>query len=188
MLQQPPVNPEKTVPPPGKPGDGVPLNQSKSPEKGAAPAGKDAVKDEKPVQPPAKIDSAPAPELQQPVIPLQPPPGAKLAVPPKQQPGNFQIGSILEPALWLIGILTVGALLIAWLKKNKERQLAGVSVSPHEQLSAFRDALEEGEMTEEEFKKVKSLLGQKIKPGTPVVPTVTEPVAAPVEKKVEATE
>lgn len=179
MLQQPPVNPEKNVPPPGKPADGSPQNQSKAPEKGTVPAGKEAAKDEKGAQPPAKLDTAPAPELQQPVIPLQPPPGAKLAVPPKQQPGNFQIGSILEPALWLIGILTVGALLIAWLKKNKERQLAGVTVSPHEQLSAFRDAMEEGEMTEEEFKKVKSLLGQKIKPGTPVAPAVVEQPATP---------
>lgn len=187
MLQQPPVNPEKTVPPPGKPADGVPQNQFKTPEKGTAPAGKEAAKDDKGI-PPAKLDTAPVPELQQPVIPLQPPPGAKLAVPPKQQPGNFQIGSILEPALWLIGILTVGALLIAWLKKNKERQLSGISVSPHEQLSAFRDSMEEGEMTEEEFKKVKSLLGQKIKPGAPAVPPVTEPVAAPVEKKNEATD
>jgi hypothetical protein len=188
MLQQPPVNPEKTVPPPGKPADGSPQNQSKAPEKGTAPIGKEAAKDEKAAQPPAKLDTAPVPELQQPVIPLQPPPGAKLAVPPKQQPGNFQIGSILEPALWLIGILTVGALLIAWLKKNKERQLSGISVSPHEQLSAFRDSMEEGEMTEEEFKKVKSLLGQKLKPGAAVAPPATEPAVAPVEKKTDAPE
>ena len=55
------------------------------------------------------------------LFPLQPPPGAKIAVPPKEQPKNFQIGSILEPALWLIAILTVGAILMAWLKKNRDR-------------------------------------------------------------------
>jgi len=179
MLQHPPVNPEKTVPPPGKPSDGAAQNQSKNPEKGAVQTGQEAARNDKTAQPPAKVDTAPAPELQQPIIPLQPPPGAKLAVPAKEKPGNFQIGSILEPALWLIAILTVGALLLAWLKKNKERQFAGFSVSPHEQLSSFRDSMEEGDMTEEEFKKVKALLGQKIKPGGTVAPPVVEQPAAP---------
>lgn len=173
MLQQPPVNPEKNVPPPGKPSDGAAQNQSKNPEKGAVQTGQEAAKNDKTAQPPAKVDTAPA-ELQQPIIPLQPPPGAKLAVPAKEKPGNFQIGSILEPALWLIAILTVGALLLAWLKKNKERQFAGFSVSPHEQLSSFRDSMEEGDMTEEEFKKVKALLGQKIKPPSQPAPPAPE--------------
>jgi hypothetical protein len=40
---------------------------------------------------------------------VQQPPGAKIAVAAAPAAKNFQIGSILEPALWLIGILAFGA-------------------------------------------------------------------------------
>ena len=153
---QPPIPPAKDTSAPS-----TPTKQDIPPE---PPAAGDAT----------KTDTAP---LEQPVIPLQPPPGAKIALPPKPAAGNFEIGTILVPALWLIGILTFGALLIAWLKKNRDRTFSAVTLSPHEQLSSFREALEEGEMTEEEFKKVKAHLAKKIKP--PATPAPSEPTPAP---------
>jgi hypothetical protein len=173
MTQQPPATDK---PAPGKPSDPAQTPPAKQDKEltGIDKPGNIAGKKE---QPP--VETQPAPE-----VPVQLPPGAKIAVPvtgPAAAPGNFKIGSILEPALWLIGILAFGAILIAWLKKNKERQLAGFSVSPHEQLTAFRDSMEQGDMTDEEFKKVKALLAGKIKQVPQAVPPAptTAPVAPP---------
>jgi hypothetical protein len=176
-MQQPPDQAKPAIPPS--------KDEGKTPAKDAAPVKQEGTKQE-PSKQEASKDEKPqatkpletAPELQQPVIPLPPPPGAKIAVQPQKPPGKFEIGSILVPALWLIGILTVGALLIAWLKKNRDRSFSALSISPHQQLSSFRDSMDEGEMTEEEFKKVKSHLAKKIKP-----PTITEPVPAPPPEK-----
>jgi uncharacterized membrane protein len=123
--------------------------------------------------PPQETEKNEIAKVKQPELPFHPPPGAAQGVPVKQPVGQHQIGAILEPALWLVGILALGALIIAWLKKNREKQVGTVALTAHDQLSTFRQALEEGEMTDEEFKKVKALLAEKIhkpakvaKPGT----------------------
>lgn len=104
-------------------------------------------------------------------------------MPAKDQPKNFQIGSILQPALLLILVLAVGAILIAWLKKNRDRTTGTVALSANDQLTAFRESMEQGDMTDEEFKKVKLLLSEKLrKPGSPVT-TATE--QAPPQKPTE---
>jgi hypothetical protein len=181
MLQQPPVSEkqppaDKTTQPPAE----------KTPQKPPAKNDKELTGIDKPGEVAGKKDQQPVETLPAPEVPVQLPPGAKIAVPgpAAPAPGNFKIGSILEPALWLIGILTFGAILIAWLKKNKERQRDGFSVSPHEQLTAFRDSMEEGDMTEEEFKKVKAHLAAKIRPPAapapaPAAPTTPEKQVAP---------
>ena len=164
-----PQSPQKSnQPPSGKPGGDTKQVPAKTVEKVSST--KDASAKTGQEAPPSKDAAQPA-EAKPPEIPTQPPPGALIAVPPKEQPKNFQIGSILQPALLLIGILAVGAIMIAWLKKNRDR-VAGVSaLSAHDQLSAFRDSLDEGDMTDDEFKKVKALLAEKIrKPANPVTP------------------
>ena len=129
-------------------------------------------------QPPGK-GAVPPVVVQPQDIPAQLPPGAKIAVPAKDQPKNFQIGSILQPALLLILVLAVGAILIAWLKKNRDRTAGSLSLSANDQLTAFRESMEQGDMTDEEFKKVKLLLAEKLrKPGSPVT-TATEPAPPP---------
>lgn len=117
---------------------------------------------------PAK-DSTPPVQQPPPEIPVQLPPGAKLGVPAKEPAKKMEIGSILQPALLLIAILAGGAILIAWLRKNRDRQSGAVALSANEQLTAFRESLEQGDMTDEEFKKVKAHLAEKIrKPANPV--------------------
>jgi hypothetical protein len=118
-------------------------------------------------QPPVKAEEKAAPGKDTPVKAGQETPPTKDAVPPAEAPPP--LGSILQPALLLILILAVGAILIAWLKKTRDRTKGAVTLSAHDQLSAFRDSLDEGDMTDEEFKKVKALLAEKIrKPANPV--------------------
>ncbi|MFT3880995.1 MAG: hypothetical protein QM703_15195 [Gemmatales bacterium] len=118
-------------------------------------------------------DAVPPAEAKLPDSPIQPPPGANLPGKVQEQPKAAPpLGSILQPALLLIGILVVGAILIAWLKKSRDRSKGAVALSAHDQLSAFRDSVDEGDMTDEEFKKVKALLAEKIrKPANPVTTT-----------------
>lgn len=148
--------PSGTQLPAGKSGEKTTLGK----EKQEAPA--------KQAEPEAK-ETAPA---KQPELPFNPPPGANQGAAPKPPAGQHQIGTILEPALWLIGILAVGAILIAWLKKSREKQAGIVAVNAHDQLTSFRQSVDEGEMTDEEFKKVKALLAEKIR--KPVKPVTTE--------------
>jgi len=125
-------------------------------------------------------ENAPPVDVQPLNIPTQPPPGAKIEVKPKDQHKNFEIGSILQPALLLIGILTLGAIILAWLKKNRDRSTGAATLSANDQLSAFRESMEQGDMTDDEYKKVKALLAEKIrKPSNPVT-TAPAPTTSPV--------
>lgn len=163
---------------PAKPSDASKQESGKTPEPASKPQekqgnsalpGKDVpVLNSKDAQPPV--------EANQPAIPFQPPPGALIPIPEKEKPKKFEIGSIVWPSLLLIGMLALGALILAWLKKNKERQLAGISLSAHDQLSAFRDSMEQGDMTDDEFKKVKALLSEKIKRQQSIAPSAQAPL------------
>lgn len=161
--------PEKSKQPPSnKPGGDTKQVPAKIAEK-SAPSKE--VQGKTGQEAPSGKETAPPAEAKPVEIPAQPPPGALIAVPPKEQPKNFEIGSILQPALLLIGILALGAILIAWLKKNRDRTTGTMTLSAHDQLSAFRDSLDEGDMTDEEFKKVKAHLTEKIrKPANAVTP------------------
>jgi len=174
LLQQPPEKSKET--PPDKPGGEAKQPPVKTDEK-AVPT-KDVPGKTSQDEPPGK-GAVPPVVVQPQDIPAQLPPGAKIAVPAKDQPKNFQIGSILQPALLLILVLAVGAILIAWLKKNRDRTAGSLSLSANDQLTAFRESMEQGDMTDEEFKKVKLLLAEKLrKPGSPVT-TATEPTPPP---------
>lgn len=163
---QPPDN--KKNPPLEKPSDGKRLPAAKVEEKTTVSQDKEDAAANR--LEPEKKETAPA---KQPELPFNPPPGANQGVPLKPPAGQHQIGAILEPALWLIGILAIGAILIAWLKKSREKQAGTIALTAHDQLTSFRQAVEEGEMTDDEFKKVKALLAEKIR--KPVKPVTTEP-------------
>jgi hypothetical protein len=104
-----------------------------------------------------------------PVIPLQPPPGI-VGVPPAAPPAAepFRIGSILIPALYLVGILVLGAIILAWLKRRRVSDDLAPSTTASEQLATFRHAYEDGEMTPEEFQKVKARLSEKLRDRDPM--------------------
>jgi hypothetical protein len=172
--EQPPGTPAKASPPGQDPAKTDPAKTDptktdtakQEPGKTIAPDKTALGKIDTPKAEATKTDQA-APE-NAPVIPLQPQPGA-IAVPPvAPAPEGFRIGSILIPALWLVGILVVGALLLAWLKKRRENTTLVPTTTASEQLATFRHAYEEGEMTPEEFKKVKARLSEKLREQDPM--------------------
>jgi hypothetical protein len=147
-----------------------------------APGAKPSVQQESKVPSTAVIQTAPAkntketkpdvaPPLPQqtipmPTSPLLAPNAVAPAVPIKQQE-PFRVGSILEPALWLVGALILMALVLAWLKRYQQKDDLENRDSAHQQLAKFRMALDRGEMSEAEFRKVKSLLTEKMREAEP---------------------
>lgn len=75
-----------------------------------------------------------------------------------------QIGDVVQPTLWLVGLLILGAIGIGLLKKlHKPPSPPRPEEELHAQLAAFRSAHLRGEMTDEEFAKVKAMLVPKLK-------------------------
>jgi hypothetical protein len=110
----------------------------------------------------------------------QPPPNeVKAAEPP-------EIRDLLEPALWLIAALLLGALVFwffsRWRRKEETRDILS------EQLTRFRKSYEQGEMTEEEYRRVHALLAGKMHDqmrGDPLpgAPSISSPNAPGEAKK-----
>jgi beta-lactamase regulating signal transducer with metallopeptidase domain len=101
---------------------------------------------------------APTPEAHGLPMPIGLPPR-----PTDPGPARARIGSMVEPALWLVGALVLGALGIAWLKRMQQVRPPKPEEELHAQLASFREAHLAGEMTKEEFEKVKAKLAPKIK-------------------------
>ncbi len=160
---------EKTHTPPAKPVVG---EASKKDDPGQDAPGK---KDEVSI-PPSKLDVAPAPQINLPGIPAPAP------VKPREP---FRIGTMLEPALWLIAALGLGALAIAWVKRYQKQQDMESRDTAHDQLAKFRQAVQDGEMTNEEFRKVKELLAEKIR--NPVQRAADKPNEGPTGGPLTAT-
>jgi hypothetical protein len=110
-------------------------------------------------------------------------------------------GQLIWAALPLIGALLAGALILyvidRWRKRVAEDEEA--ACAPNDQLSHFRTLYERGEMSREEFEKVKALLAGQLRremnvPGpapTPAPPPlvgggVGEGGSAPAETNVQA--
>ncbi len=89
-------------------------------------------------------------------------------------------GKLLWAALPLVGALLAGALIVylidRWRKRTADEEEA--ACAPNEQLSHFRTLYERGEMSREEFEKVKALLAGQLRREMNV-PAPAAPVAAP---------
>jgi hypothetical protein len=82
----------------------------------------------------------------------------------KAAPAPHRIGAVVEPTLWLVSLLILGAVCIGILKKlQKPPAPPRPEDELHAQLAAFRSAHLQGEMTDEEFAKVKAMLVPKLK-------------------------
>jgi hypothetical protein len=111
---------------------------------------------------PFKIEPAPPAPQSQPVAPLPGNLPGAAGVPIKQEE-PFRIGTILEPALWLVGALLLLAVILAWIKRYQQKDALENRDSVHDQLAKFRQALEDGEMSETEFRQVKARLTEKLR-------------------------
>lgn len=77
--------------------------------------------------------------------------------------------------LGLVAVLLIGAAAVA-LVKRWHNQDASVSMSPSEQLAAYRSLYEQGIMSKEEFDRLRALLGGQLREqNTPDIVVVREP-------------
>jgi hypothetical protein len=101
-------------------------------------------------------------------------------------------GQLLWAALPLIGALLLAALVIYFVDRWRKRAAAAEDVTaPTDQLSHFRSLYERGEMSPEEFERVKALLAGQLRrelklPGPhPAAPPAADPVAPPAGTQVQ---
>jgi len=84
--------------------------------------------------------------------------------------------SFLVPSLYLIGALLVAAAIIAlfnrWVRRSPEEP-----ANPSDQLAHFRSLYEKGEISQEEFNQLRSLLGGKIRAQVQEAPAKPEQAA-----------
>ncbi len=99
--------------------------------------------------------------------------GARKA-PPKGEP------SFLVPSLYLIAALLLAAIVIALVNRWTRRR-PSESASPNDQLTHFRSLYEKGEISQEEFSKLRTLLGGKIRERVPEAPPGAAP--APTDER-----
>jgi hypothetical protein len=83
--------------------------------------------------------------------------------------GGEGVGQILTASLWMAGILLVGAILLTILKRIQSRREAAQPSSAQEQLAQFRAAHEKGEISTDEYQRLRAMLTGQIKE-QPVIP------------------
>ena len=72
-------------------------------------------------------------------------------------------GALLWASLPLIGVLLLAALVIYYVDRWRKRGEAGTSENPADQLSSFRSLYETGQLSREEFDRIRSRLGEKMR-------------------------
>src|SRR5262245_10410382 len=87
---------------------------------------------------------------------------------------------LLWAGLLLVAILLVGALFLAWLERWRKR-MTQESATGIDQLTAFRLSYERGEISEEEYRRIRMRLGGK-------QPNIVEPKIAPPAEQTPAGE
>src|SRR5947209_3630546 len=83
---------------------------------------------------------------------------------------------ILLPGLYLAGALLVGALIIA-AASHWRRRGTSPAVGPSDQMAHFRSLYEQGAISEEEFSRLRSLLGGELRWVLDVPPRPQPPAA-----------
>jgi hypothetical protein len=69
---------------------------------------------------------------------------------------------LLWASLGLIGVLLVGALIIWWVDRWRKRS-ADAEDSSGDQLAHFRELYEQGNLSAEEFERIRGLLGKRLR-------------------------
>src|SRR5262249_34882370 len=79
---------------------------------------------------------------------------------------------LLWATLGLIGILLVGALIIWWVDRWRKRSQEGLD-SSGDQLAQFRELYEQGNLSAEEFERIRGLLGKRLRQELEMPPSET---------------
>ena len=85
---------------------------------------------------------------------------------------------LLWSSLALTVLILVGALAIAWLVRWRE-QSAAEPLSANEQLAHFRELYQRGELSQEEFERIRASLGSQLRQELNVPPGPQAPAAPP---------
>jgi hypothetical protein len=80
---------------------------------------------------------------------------------------------LLWAGLALVAALLVGAILLAWLERWRRRLQAGTGL-PGDDLAAYRLSYERGELSEDEFKRIRDRLTGRSAPPPPAPPTADQ--------------
>ena len=85
------------------------------------------------------------------------------------------------PVLWttlaLVAALLIGALVLALVDRWRKRAARSERMTPGEQLTHFRQLYDRGELSREEFERIRALLGERLRQDLHL--PVTKPAAAP---------
>jgi hypothetical protein len=109
-------------------------------------------------------------------------PWAEVPPPPPRPPQDWQF-PILKAALPLLVALLVGALVLYFVDRWRKRP-PSASLEANDQLTHFRSLYERGEMTREEYERVKGLLTGELRrelnvPAPPPAPPTGDSPPAP---------
>jgi hypothetical protein len=80
---------------------------------------------------------------------------------------------VLWPTFGLVIVLLVSAVVLSWFDRWRKRTDRAL-VSPADQLNAFRLSYERGELSQEEYKRIKARLAPRIKEQLSVPQTPTD--------------
>jgi hypothetical protein len=99
--------------------------------------------------------------------------------PPPALPPSLSDPQLLWATFALIATLLLGALLFAWLDRWRKRPDRDV-LTPTDQLTAFRQSYERGELSQQEYERIRAKLAPKMRAqmNLPPTPARPEPPAA----------
>jgi len=94
--------------------------------------------------------------------------------------------------LWLVGglvvTLLVGAIAFSWLERWRKRQVSDSPAAEIEQFGTYREMFERGELTSEEYDRIKRKEAERLKArvlGKPLKPTPPVPPVQPATQEPE---
>jgi len=87
---------------------------------------------------------------------------------------------LMYSGLLLVAVLLIGAIVVAWLQRWQRRTMS--DSSPEEAFGSFRQALERGELTEEEYRRILNRMsGGKLRSPARPAPPPASPDRPPSE-------
>jgi hypothetical protein len=81
--------------------------------------------------------------------------------------GPVKSGAWKAPVFWttlaLVVVLMIGALVVALVDRWRKRSTTSERMSPGDQLTQFRQLYDRGELSREEFERIRALLGERLR-------------------------
>jgi hypothetical protein len=90
--------------------------------------------------------------------------------PPPAHPPSLTDPQLLWAMFALLATLLLGALVFAWLDRWRKRPVRDI-LTPVDQLTAFRQSYDRGEMSQEEYERIRAKLAPKVRAQVNLPPT-----------------